>query len=93
MTLKPAHNYLLLSQDEVTEQKTDSGLYLPGKPKTLDIEGRVIAIGKDKDGFLDGLNVQIGTVVVFKHLSQMPIENNKAKFILVHMGNIVAVKE
>lgn len=91
MKLTPVANYVLVTQDEIGEQTTESGIVLPAKPKTLDIEGRIVAMGEDREKVLPE-GTKEGDVIVFKHLAGTQIEHLKQKYLLVHMGNIIAVK-
>jgi chaperonin GroES len=57
--LKPLHNYVLLERiDE--ENKTASGIIIPDTAKEKPSNGKVVAVGHDKD-----ITVKPGDVVLF----------------------------
>ncbi len=93
MKLKPLGDRVVLKQLEA-EEKTASGIVLPGKDKEKPQQAEVIAVGPG--GVVDGkeikMEVKKGQKVIYSKYSGTEVElDNKEKVIIVRQNDILAI--
>ena len=80
MKLKPLFDKVVLEQKK-QEEKTASGIVLPGNDKEMPMQGKVVAVGPG--GMVDGnevkMEVKVGEDVIYSKYSGSEIEIDKYK--------------
>lgn len=94
MYLRPLGGHIVVEQKD-TETKTASGIYLPDTGEKRQGEGTVIAVGPGEmvEGQRQPVEVKVGDVVVFKQYAPDEVELDSKKFLVVSMGDVMAVIE
>ncbi len=94
MKLKPLCDRVVLKQLEA-EEKTKSGIVLPGAAKEKPQEAEVVAVGPG--GIVDGkevkMEVRIGDKVIYSKYAGTEVKLNDEEFIIVRQSDIVAIVE
>ena len=94
MTLKPLFDKVVLEQKK-QEEKTASGIVLPGNDKEMPMQGKVIAVGPG--GMVDGnevkMEVKVGQNVIYSKYSGSEVEIDKVKYVILKQSDILAVVE
>ncbi len=86
--VKPLGENVLIETQE-TKTKTTTGIYLPeSSEKETPKEGKIVAIGDDKE-----IKVKKGQVVIFRQYSGTDVKINDKKYILIKNEDILAVIE
>ena len=78
------------------EEKTKGGIIIPDTAKEKPQEGKVISVGpgvKDKDGNTIPMEIEVGSVVMYKKWGGTEIKINGEEHILVKQEDILAVIE
>ena len=92
--LKPLCDKVVLKQIK-QEEKTASGIVLPGGEKEKPMQGEVIAVGPG--GIVDGnevkMEVKVGQNVIYSKYSGTEVELDKEKYIIIKHSDILAVVE
>ncbi len=88
MKLKVIDEKLLVELEEVEEQKTAGGIYIPDTAKEKPQRGTVVAIGTDKD--LKDV-VKVGDKIVFGKYTGDEIEFEGKKYLIVKRDDILAI--
>ncbi len=88
MKLKVIDEKLLVELEEVEEQKTAGGIYIPDTAKEKPQRGTVVAIGTDKD--LKDV-VKVGDKIVFGKYTGDEIEFEGKKYLIVKREDILAI--
>ncbi|HOM78024.1 co-chaperone GroES [Patescibacteria group bacterium] len=94
-TVKPLFDYLLIRPLE-GETTRPSGIVIPDTAKEKPQEGKVISVGpgvKDKDGNTIPMEIEVGSVVMYKKWGGTEIKINGEEHILVKQEDILAVIE
>lgn len=95
MKILPIQDRVLVKRDE-SEERTDSGLYIPDTAKEKPSKGIVIAVGagkRDDDGKRIEPDVKTGDKVLFGKYSGTEIELHGEKHIVLREEEILAVLE
>ncbi|MCQ2609229.1 MAG: co-chaperone GroES [Lachnospiraceae bacterium] len=94
MTLKPLCDKVVLKQIK-EEEKTASGIVLPGGEKEKPMQGEVVAVGPG--GMVDGnevkMEVKVGQKVIYSKYAGTEIELDKVKYIIIKHSDILAILE
>ena len=94
MALKPVQDRVIVKYFE-TEDKTASGIVLPGAAKEKPQQAEVIAVGPG--GVVDGkevtMQVKAGDKVIYSKYSGTEVELEKEKYVIVKQSDILAVVE
>ena len=94
MKLKPLFDKVVLEQKK-QEEKTASGIVLPGNDKEMPMQGKVVAVGPG--GMVDGnevkMQVVVGQDVIYSKYSGSEIEIDKVKYVILKQSDILAVVE
>lgn len=94
MKLKPLFDKVVLEQIK-EEEKTASGIILPGGEKEKPMQGVVVAVGPG--GNIDGkevaMQVKTGDHVIYSKYSGSDIELDKKKYVIVKQNDILAIVE
>lgn len=94
MKLKPLFDKVVLEQIK-EEEKTASGIILPGGEKEKPMQGIVVAVGPG--GNVEGkdvtMQVKVGDHVIYSKYSGSDIELDKKKYVIVKQNDILAVVE
>ena len=88
MKLKVIDEKLLVELEEVEEQKTAGGIYIPDTAKEKPQRGTVAAIGTDED--LKEV-VKVGDKIVFGKYTGDEIEFEGKKYLIVKRDDILAI--
>ncbi len=87
MTIKPLGERVVLKRVEA-EEKTASGIVLPGKAKEQPLLADVVEVAKS-----DNMTVKVGDRVIFKQYSGTDIELDNQKYTVIDLENILAIVE
>ena len=94
MKLRPLLDKVVLEQI-IAEEKTASGIVLPGGEKEKPMEGKVVAVGPG--GMIDGNEVKMyvkeGDHVIYSKYAGSDIEIDLKKYVIVRQNDILAVME
>ena len=92
MKLVPLGDKIVLKQLEA-EEKTKSGIVLPGQAKEKPQEAEVIAVGPG--GMVDGkevtMQVAVGDKVIYSKYAGTDVELDGEEYIIVKQNDILAV--
>ena len=88
MKLKVIDEKLLVELEEVEEQKTAGGIYIPDTAKEKPQRGTVVAIGTDED--LKKV-VKVGDKIVFGKYTGDEIDFEGKKYLIVKRDDILAI--
>lgn len=94
MKLKPLGDKVVL-QYQKAEEKTDSGIFLPGSAKEKPQEAVIVAVGPGKceEGQHIPMQVKEGDKVIVSHYSGTEIKLGDEEFVIVSQNDILAVVE
>ncbi len=87
MKLEPIGERVVLEPFE-TEEKTKGGIYIPDTAKETKKEGKVLAVGKSKDGKV--LPLKEGDHVIYGGYSSEELEIDGRKLVVVDFKDVVA---
>ena len=94
MTLKPLFDKVILTQKK-QEEKTASGIVLPGGEKDLPMQGTIVAVGPG--GKIDGedikMEVKVGQNVIYSKYAGSEVEIDKVKYVILKQSDILAIVE
>jgi len=94
MSIKPLGDRVVL-QNEEAEEKTASGIVLPGSAKEKPIAAVVKAVGPG--GNVDGkevtMHVKEGDRVIYSKYAGTEVKYNDEEFIIVRQNDILAIVE
>lgn len=94
MTIKPLGDRVLIKRVEA-EEKTKSGIILPGQAKEQPQIAEVIAVGPG--GIVDGkeikMEVAVGDRVIFEKFSGTEVKADGEEYIIIKQQGILAVVE
>lgn len=94
MTLKPLFDKVILTQKK-QEEKTASGIVLPGGEKDLPMQGTIVAVGPG--GKVDGedikMEVKVGQNVIYSKYAGSEVEIDKVKYVILKQSDILAIVE
>ena len=94
MNLKPLFDKVVLTQKK-QEEKTASGIILPGADKEMPMQGTIVAVGPG--GLVDGkevkMEVKVGQNVVYSKYAGSEIEIDKVKYVIIKQSDILAIVE
>jgi chaperonin GroES len=94
MKLRPLCDRVILKQLEA-EEKTKSGIVLPGAAKEKPQEAEVIAVGPG--GVVDGkeikMEVKAGDKVIYSKYAGTEVKLDGEEYVIVRQNDIVAVVE
>ena len=94
MKLKPLLDKVVLEQKK-QEEKTASGIVLPGSDKEMPMQGTVVAVGPG--GMVDGnevkMEVKEGQNVIYSKYSGSEVEIDKVKYVILKQSDILAIVE
>jgi len=94
MTIKPLGDRVLIKRVEA-EEKTKSGIILPGQAKEQPQIAEVIAVGPG--GIVDGkeikMEVAVGDRVIFEKFSGTEVKADGEDYIIIKQQGILAVVE
>jgi chaperonin GroES len=95
MKLRPLHDRIVVERTE-TEEKTQSGIVLPGSAAEKPETGKVIAVGPgavSDNGAIRELSVKVGDTVLFGKYSGQTIKVNGDELLVMSEKDIFAVIE
>lgn len=81
--IQPLADYVV-AQQEVAEERTASGLYLPGNAQEKPKVAQVKAVGKETR------NIKVGDRIIYKGYSTTDVKLGKETYILVKEEDILA---
>ena len=94
MKLRPLGDRVVIKQLEA-EEKTKSGIVLPGNAQEKPQEAEVIAVGPG--GVVDGkevkMEVKIGDKIIYSKYSGTEVKLDGEEFIIVKQNDILAIVE
>lgn len=93
MNIQPLGDRLVVKVEEVQEQKTKSGLYVPDTAKEKPQEAEVLAVGpgalNDK-GERVAMDVAVGDKVIFSKYGGMEIKIDGEEYLILSERDILA---
>lgn len=94
MTLKPLFDRVVLKMIEA-EETTKSGIILAGSAKEKPQLAEVIAVGDGsaRDGKTTEIKVKVGDKVLMSKYAGTEVKLDGVEYIIVNMGDILAVAE
>jgi len=94
MKLKPLGDRVVIKQLEA-EEKTKSGIVLPGSAKEKPQEAEIVAVGPG--GMVDGkevtMHVKAGDRVIYSKYAGTEVKVENAEYIIVRQSDILAIVE
>ena len=94
MKLKPLGDRVVIKQLEA-EEKTKSGIVLPGTAKEKPQEAEVVAVGPG--GMVDGkevtMHVKAGDRVIYSKYAGTEVKVDSVEYIIVKQNDILAIVE
>ena len=94
MKLKPLGDRVVIKQLEA-EEKTKSGIVLPGSAKEKPQEAEVVAVGPG--GMVDGkeitMHVKAGDRVIYSKYAGTEVKVDSVEYIIVKQNDILAIVE
>lgn len=90
MKIKPIGERVLIKQ-ELEEEKTKAGIYIPDSARQEKKQGIVVAVGKTKDG--KDLPLKEGDRVIYGGYSSEDIEIDNEKYVFVDFKDILGIIE
>ncbi|MDD3402706.1 MAG: co-chaperone GroES [Hespellia sp.] len=94
MKLVPLGDKIVLKQLEA-EEKTKSGIVLPGQAQEKPQEAEVLAVGPG--GMIDGnevtMQVKVGDKVIYSKYSGTDVELDGENYIIVKQSDVLAIVE
>lgn len=94
MTYRPLHDNILVKLNK-TEEKTKTGIFLPGASKEKPQIGTIVAIGEGKileNGTVRKMAVKIGDKVVFRSYAPTELPNEE-ELAVISEADVIAVVE
>jgi chaperonin GroES len=88
MKLKVIDERLLVELEDVEEQKTSGGIYIPDTAKEKPQRGKVVAVGTDED--LQKV-IKVGDTIVFGKYTGDEIEFEGKKYLVIQRSDILAI--
>ena len=94
MTARPLFDNVVL-KPIVEEEKTASGIVLPGGEKEKPQQAEVVAVGPGElaDGTKVTMQVKVGDKVIYSKYSGTDVELDDEKYVIVKQNDILAVIE
>ena len=95
MKLRPLQDRVIVKQSEA-EEKTASGILLPGAAQEKPTRGKVLSVGPgkhDEKGKPMELSVRVGDVVWYGKYAGSDVEVNGDKFVILRESDILGVLE
>lgn len=93
--IRPIHDRIVVQRDEA-QDKTKSGIFLPGNSKDVPKKGTVVAVGEGRrtpDGTLLPRAVDVGDRVIFGRYAGAEVEVNGDKFSIMRETDVAAIIE
>ncbi len=94
MKLKPLCDRVVVKQLDA-EEKTKSGIVLPGQAKEKPQEAEIVAVGPG--GIVDGkevkMEVKVGEKVIYSKYSGNEVKVDGVEYIIIKQSDILAVVE
>lgn len=88
MLIKPFEDRVLVQPEEVTENKTKSGLIIPDTAKEKPRTGKVVEVGTDEDL---AEKIKVGDKIMFAKFTGDEVEFKGKKYLIVSSGDILAI--
>lgn len=94
MKLKPLGDRVVIKQLEA-EEKTKSGIVLPGQAKEKPQEAEIVAVGPG--GVVDGkeikMEVKVGDKIIYSKYAGTEVKIDKDEYIIIKQSDILAIVE
>ncbi len=95
VSIKPLEDRIVIQQVEA-EEKTASGLVLPGSAQEKPQEGKVVAVGPgriDDNGNRVPLDISVGDAVIYSRYGGTEVKYGNDEYIILSARDILAVVE
>ena len=95
MKIRPLHDRVIVKRLEA-EEKTASGIVIPGSAAEKPDQGEIVAVGKGKigdDGKVRGLDVLVGDKVLFGKYSGQSFKMDGVELLQMREEDIIGVIE
>jgi chaperonin GroES len=95
MKIRPLHDRVIVKRLEA-EEKTASGIVIPGSAAEKPDQGEIVAVGKGKvgdDGKLRALEVKVGDKVLFGKYSGQAFKMDGVELLQMREEDIIGVVE
>ncbi len=94
MKLRPLGDRVVIKQLEA-EEKTKSGIVLPGNAKEKPQEAEIVAVGPG--GVIDGkevkMEVKVGDKIIYSKYAGTEVKIDKEEYIIIKQNDILAIVE
>ena len=84
-SIQPINDNVVIKLEEVSQQKSSGGIYIPDTAKEKPQEGKVLAVSKDAESQLN-----IGDRVIFKKYAGTETAVDGEELIIVPIGDVLA---
>ena len=85
MNIEPIGKRVVIKRKE-SEEKTDSGLYIPDTAKEKTHEGEIVAVGTAED-----MPLKVGNRVLFDTYAGTDIEIDSQKYVIMKVKEVLAI--
>lgn len=95
MKIRPLHDRVIVKRLEA-EEKTASGIVIPGSAAEKPDQGEIVAVGKGKvgdDGKVRALEVKVGDKVLFGKYSGQAVKMDGEELLVMREEDIMGVVE
>jgi chaperonin GroES len=93
--IRPLQDRLIVKRLD-SDEKTDSGLYIPESAKEKPQQGKVLAVGKGKileDGSIQPLDVKVDDIIVFGKYSGQELKVDGDEVLIMREDDVYGVLE
>jgi chaperonin GroES len=93
MKIRPLHDRVLVKRSE-QEEKTASGIIIPGTAQEKPMEGEVVAVGtgaRDESGKIHPLEVKKGDRILFAKWGGTEIKLDGHEYLIMKESDILAI--
>lgn len=84
----------VLVKEDKNDEKTTTGIVIPGREKENTFRGTVVAVGKGAmldDGTIVPMDVKIGDRIVYTNFSGTPIRAGEEEYLVLNERDILAI--
>ncbi len=95
MKIRPLHDRVLVKRSE-QEEKTSSGIIIPGTAQEKPMEGEVVAVGtgaRDESGKIHPLEVKKGDRILFAKWGGTEVKLGGQELLIMKESDILAIIE
>ncbi len=93
MKLQPLHDRVIVKQD-MKEQTTSSGLYLPDSAQEKPLRGKVVAVGPGRrleNGKIQAMDIKVGDSVLYGKYSGTEVTVSGEEFVILREDDVLGI--